>query len=617
MTIANNNVANGILTGTGVNLVSTNTNNSSVTMIYNVTLARWIVTSNSGMVSSNDWHITGNAATNDPAVPVTYGTSTIAAGENWSGTTDANDYVLGTNNIERLRVKQTTGFVGIGTAAPIYRFDARTTTAGAYTAVAQNNFVGTADGAGFYGFANNAPGYGYGGYFEGAYMGVRSSVLTSAYTGGAFGVLAECQGTSITGTRYGGYFSASGTNAFNYAGYFSALGGTNNHGLVVANGNVGIGNTNPTRALLQTQGAIGNTVATFNLGLNSQGIALVSDQPGVFFNSYFNGGYRQMSSTGYPSIFNFNPAAGQFEFTMSNTANTVAGNLSAGSFYNRLVITRNAGATFDYWNNSAATALGAYSGNIYPNLAFFSIGATIASPNAGKGIETGGENIGIEARANTTNMATVDKMPGLFYVSNTSGPFLLPAVAAVGSVVDNVGYKIIGFGLVSTLVRDTNEKDRVMVAPEAPEALFQDYGAGTLVNGHAKIEIDPILSKNIRVDSTHPLKVFIQLEGDCNGVYVYNKTQTSFEVKELQNGNSNVAFTYQIVGVRADEERGGHVSKFSEMRFKPLTKEFRAIETTKGGEVDNSKNMTTHTPEIIPLPEVREMKSLQTPEGQK
>lgn len=69
-------------------------------------------------LSTNYWGLNGNASTNDPATPTTYGTSTIGATENWSGTTDANDYVLGTNNIERLRIKQTTGFVGIGTAAP-------------------------------------------------------------------------------------------------------------------------------------------------------------------------------------------------------------------------------------------------------------------------------------------------------------------------------------------------------------------------------------------------------------------------------------------------------------------------------------------------------------------
>lgn len=150
-----------------------------------------------------------------------------------------------------------------------------------------------------------------------------------------------------------------------------------------------------------------------------------------------------------------------------------------------------------------------------------------------------------------------------------------------------------------------------MVAPESPEALFQDYGIGSLTNGYAKIDIDPILTKNIRVDETHPMKVFIQLEGDCKGVYVFNKTATSFEVKELQNGNSNVSFSYQIVAFRADEERADQISKYSEMRFKPLNREFVVSEKEIKIESESSKNMTTSNPVVNPSPEAREMKSSQ------
>lgn len=114
--------------------------------------------------------------------------------------------------------------------------------------------------------------------------------------------------------------------------------------------------------------------------------------------------------------------------------------------------------------------------------------------------------------------------------------------------------KIIGSGTVSTLVKGLNNEELIMNCPEAPENLFMDYGHGKLKNGYAKIIIDPIFSKNIIVNEDHPLKVFIQLEGDCNGVYVFNKTSESFEVKELKNGNSNVEFTYSIIATHGDEE---------------------------------------------------------------
>jgi hypothetical protein len=108
-----------------------------------------------------------------------------------------------------------------------------------------------------------------------------------------------------------------------------------------------------------------------------------------------------------------------------------------------------------------------------------------------------------------------------------------------------------------------------MFAPEAPEVLLEDYGTGILINGTATVSIDPILKNNILVDQNHPLKVFIQLEGDCNGVYVTNKSASGFTVKELQNGNSNVSFSYHIVANRKSET-GRSVnenSNYSDLRF--------------------------------------------------
>jgi hypothetical protein len=559
--------------------------------------ARWVSFTGN---NSRDWSLNGNTSINDPAIPVTYGTSTIAAAENFLGTTDANDIVFGTNNIERFRVKQTSGFAGFGTANPLYRVHVSTPNSGAVATYSENTFVGNADGAGLYGRALNNPGYGYGGSFDGGYMGVRANNPAGAYVGGAFGGYFTTSGTS--GTRYGVYGYANGA-PFNYGGYFEALGGTNNYGLIVANGNTGIGTTAPDRAKLQTQGAVGNTVATFNLAANSLGMAMVSDWPGIYFNSYYNGGTRQMSNANYPAMFNYNPG-GQFEFSLNNTANTVAGNIVGGAFVNRFTVHRDTGATL-FYTNPTATALNVISGGHGTNLSFFSLGATVAVPEAGRGITSAGEYVGVEGRSNYGFSTSIDRMGGLFYVSGTG----VNAVATVGSVVDNVVYKILGFGTVNTLVRDNEGKERIMAAPEAPEALFQDYGIGKLIDGYAKIDIDPVLTKNIRVDETHPMKVFIQLEGDCKGVYVFNKTATSFEVKELQIGNSNVSFSYQIVAFRADEERGGQLSKYSDMRFKPLNRELKVVEKEMNFESQAGKNMKTVEPEIIPSPEVREMKS--------
>ena len=117
--------------------------------------------------------------------------------------------------------------------------------------------------------------------------------------------------------------------------------------------------------------------------------------------------------------------------------------------------------------------------------------------------------------------------------------------------------KILGTGTVSTVVPDTNNEMVIMNCPESPENLFIDYGIGKLDNGRVYIKIDPILKKNIIVNELHPLKVFIQLEGECNGVYVTKKSDDGFEVIELNHGNSNIPFSYNIIATMGDQKTVG------------------------------------------------------------
>jgi hypothetical protein len=130
-------------------------------------------------------------------------------------------------------------------------------------------------------------------------------------------------------------------------------------------------------------------------------------------------------------------------------------------------------------------------------------------------------------------------------------------------------YKILGTGMNSTMVNDANGNKRILFSPEAPEILFEDYGSGQLINGSARVTLDPLLSSVIYVSAEHPLRVFIQLEGDCNGVFVTNKSASGFTVTELNQGNSNVSFSWHIVGNRADtvSADGTVFSKHVDVRF--------------------------------------------------
>lgn len=133
-------------------------------------------------------------------------------------------------------------------------------------------------------------------------------------------------------------------------------------------------------------------------------------------------------------------------------------------------------------------------------------------------------------------------------------------------------FKINGAGTVSTVVTDpTHPAQKItLYAPESPEILFTDYGTGHLRNGRAHVELDPRFSGNVTIDDRHPMRVFVQLEGDENskGVIVTRKTATGFDVVELEHGRSNATFQWQVTANRKDEAfPNGRVSKNADARF--------------------------------------------------
>jgi hypothetical protein len=161
----------------------------------------------------------------------------------------------------------------------------------------------------------------------------------------------------------------------------------------------------------------------------------------------------------------------------------------------------------------------------------------------GAGMGAYGMMYGIDGRAEQT---TGNRAGGLF--SCNGGPSVF-----VGAIWDGgTQYKIRGTGNVSTIM-STRQGEKILFAPECPEPLFEDFGQGKLVNGHIRVELDPIFLDCIKTDEKHPLKVFIQLNDDCNGVYV-KVAATGFDVYELKNGLSNASFTYRVIGNRKDTD---------------------------------------------------------------
>jgi hypothetical protein len=224
--------------------------------------------------------------------------------------------------------------------------------------------------------------------------------------------------------------------------------------------------------------------------------------------------------------------------------------------------------------------------------------------SAGTGLIATGQNVpgtyltagsGASINGVTTGLFALTTSPGVSQSILTDDSF--GGVVRVNHWDGTTQYKILGTGTVSTTARGVDGERVVLHCTEAPEIYFEDYGQGQLVNGKAHILIDPIIVKNITVNDKHPLRVYIQLEDDCNGVFVTNKKSDSFDVIELSSGNSNAKFQYHIVGNRADEVlENGRVSKNADTRFELAPKD---LETKK---ID-LKTTSSFIKELNPSPE--------------
>jgi hypothetical protein len=171
-------------------------------------------------------------------------------------------------------------------------------------------------------------------------------------------------------------------------------------------------------------------------------------------------------------------------------------------------------------------------------------GQSINGSPTGSGASIVGNNLGLFIEFNHPTVGDGIRIQNIIGDSWFVGSILLPL---------GTKRKLWGTGAVSTVVRDLDGNEVMLSCPESPENLYMDYGVGVLKDGYAFIEIDPILQKNIIVNEQHPIKIYIQPEGNCNGVYVKNKSIKSFEVVELNNGKNNVPFSYQIVATMGDQ----------------------------------------------------------------
>ncbi len=335
---------------------------------------------------------------------------------------------------------------------------------------------------------------------------------------------------------------------------------------VLSGGNIGIGTTTPSYMLHMIGSAgTGSSVAVISnnnaagVGLTGQNLAASGASTGV-------GVYGATQQSNGFGVYATNLSAG-------GTGILGVGN-NLGSY---TLPTGGAGGAFYGTANGAygfATGNGGY--GVYGRAdnvssAYGVIGRANNVLGAGPSQGSGGMFIGNSYGVTGYQYTTTGQTAGGYFISGdgAGGATSTTLVEAFSS--GGTHYKIWQnvVGSVATSVPDLNNQPATLHAIETPEFYFQDYGQAKLVNGQAHIDIDPILAKNVAINEKHPLRVFIQLEGDCKGVYVTNKTATGFDVIELGGGNSNVTFQWSVTCNVADAVIGGRVSPFADLRFEP------------------------------------------------
>jgi len=119
-------------------------------------------------------------------------------------------------------------------------------------------------------------------------------------------------------------------------------------------------------------------------------------------------------------------------------------------------------------------------------------------------------------------------------------------------------------GVVSGVIQAGDGKQTAVYAMQSAENWLEDAGSGQLSSGSARIELDSTFAQTVNAGVEY--HVFLTPNGDSKGLYVSQKTATSFEVHEQGGGTSSIAFDYRIMAKRKGYEN---------VRLEDLTERFK------------------------------------------
>ncbi|MEO0097457.1 MAG: hypothetical protein ABIK78_05120 [candidate division WOR-3 bacterium] len=412
--------------------------------------------------------------------------------------------------------------------------------------------------------------------------GVRSSAsLSSAATDSGFGVYGSCS-NSGSGKTFGGFFNAGGSGAGAKYGVISSASGSLSDtvfGVYTTSSNSGSG---PGYAFY------GKTSVPSGNGWGYGGYFNVAGYRSRLYGVYSDvsasdvstdpayGYYGQVYHSGSGYVY-----GGSFEATGTGTGERVgvrgsayisSGSSSIYGVYGYATHSSVGAAYGGRFSVSGGTGIryGVYSdangsGSVYGVYAttYNSSGSGTSYGGYFKVTNTTGNNTGVYGEASGSNSNGVYGTASGTYSAGGyfSGNYWAGVFEGDVHVTDFlrvegdcwIGGDFYVVGSKSAVVKIDENDQRLVYCQESPEVWFEDFGEGQLRDGKADIQLDPTFLKTVTISEEHPMKVFIQLNDDCNGVYV-KRGNTGFSVVELNNGKSDAHFTYRVVAKRKGYE---------------------------------------------------------------
>jgi hypothetical protein len=426
--------------------------------------------------------------------------------------------------------------------------------------------------------------YGYAAATSGSTEGLRGVSLSSSGKG------VRGEATAASGTTSGGYFRSWSPQGRAVYGWASAASGLAYGGQFESSSAQGVGVYGVATATSGgTHGVFGRIAATSGSGVYGEAMANSGATSGVWGVSSSTAGRgvqgQATASSGVTSgvwgesdspsgrgIYGVATAASGWNYGTYGESASTAG----CGIYGRTTSTT--GTTYGVYGSNASTTGGA---GVY---GVTSSSAPMPTTAGVWGSVSGGSGYGVYGETTATGALYGCGVRGQSSAMVGEGVRGYGFKGVCGESMNSTGYGVYysgglaGTGTKSCVVK-TSKGPTLMYCQESPENWFEDVGEGRLVNGRARVELDPLFLETVTVDASNPMRVFIQLQDDCEGTFV-KPGLTGFDVTELRGGSSAAGFIYRVMAKRkgyeskrldycAAAERDAHL--FPELREKERT----------------------------------------------